>query len=239
MIGLGIVPSPSRSCRHKDRVDHFYESGGDFMQWAKSFKKTGSVRPLWIVIWVWIVLVSSCFAALIYYRQHVPPNPNNVLRLSVAKQDVDSEGRFHLMMAIHPMCPCSNASATELQRLLAHSTEKIRCTILAYTTAQTGTKWLQSQLIARFQSTPSTTVVSDVDGRIASQYRMAYSGATVLIRPDGTMAYWGGITPSRGHEGDNFGVDSILYAIEHDTKGIIEGPVYGCSIDQDLPAGVE
>lgn len=74
------------------------------MQWAKSFKKTGNIRPIWIVIWVWIVLVSIYFAALLYYSHHAPPNPTNVLRLSVAKQDVDSEGRFHLMMASRTEC---------------------------------------------------------------------------------------------------------------------------------------
>ena len=67
----------------------------------------------------------------------------------------------------------------------------------------------------------------------------AHSGATVLIRPDGTIVYSGGITPSRGHEEDNFGVDSILKAIERPTQGIFEGSVYGCSIVQDLPEGVE
>ena len=56
-------------------------------------------------------------------------------------------------------------------------------------------------------------VVNDVEGVEARRFGAQTSGTTSLYSPDGRLLFSGGITSSRGHEGDNAGEDALTQAI--------------------------
>ena len=69
----------------------------------------------------------------------------------------------------------------------------------------------------------------------ARRYGAATSGYAVLYAPDGRLAFAGGITAGRGHEGDNAGEDAILDAINSGPAGgcPTRMPVFGCALFDD------
>ena len=55
------------------------------------------------------------------------------------------------------------------------------------------------------------------------------SGHALLFDRDGHLLFSGGITPARGHEGDNFGASAIAARLAG-RPAPAETPVFGCPI---------
>ena len=67
---------------------------------------------------------------------------------------------------------------------------------------------------------------------------MATSGHALLFDRDGRLLFRGGITPARGHEGDNFGASAIAARLAG-RPARAEAPVFGCPIAGLAPADTE
>ena len=53
----------------------------------------------------------------------------------------------------------------------------------------------------------------------------------MVYLPNGKRVFVGGVTASRGHEGDNAGSDLVLAALtEHDNKAKASTPAFGCRL---------
>src|SRR5436190_6315 len=78
---------------------------------------------------------------------------------------------------------------------------------------------------------PGVTVRADVDGEAARRFGAATSGQALLYTADGRLLFSGGITESRGHEGDNAGRSAIAALVlgAEPTK-LATSPVYGCPL---------
>ena len=57
------------------------------------------------------------------------------------------------------------------------------------------------------------------------------SGQTMLYDPNGHLLFTGGITVSRGHEGDNPGSDAVIQEVRGAIQNIVRTPVFGCSLE--------
>ena len=63
----------------------------------------------------------------------------------------------------------------------------------------------------------------------------------LLFSPQGRLLFAGGITPARGHEGDNGGKEAFEYMLEHPNAKTLSFPVYGCGLiarGKTPPAGL-
>ena len=76
--------------------------------------------------------------------------------------------------------------------------------------------------------------VGDPRAAEAGRFGVATSGHALLFDRDGRLLFSGGITPSRGHEGDNFGASAILARLDG-RPAPAESPVFGCPIDAPGP----
>jgi hypothetical protein len=151
--------------------------------------------------------------------------------LAVAGVPLSTDGTKHLLvMAIHPRCPCSRASVGELTRLLTWHRDQLSCAMLVYQPHDATRDWLETSLVASARALPGTAIVADVDGQYAARLGMSTSGAVVLYSPKGTVEFHGGITPSRGHWGDNLGADAIGTLLAGEEPLRRAAPVYGCPI---------
>jgi hypothetical protein len=54
--------------------------------------------------------------------------------------------------------------------------------------------------------------------------------------PDGKLAYSGGLTGARGHEGDNDGERAVLALAGGRVPPRNQEPVYGCSLEEKVQA---
>jgi hypothetical protein len=75
---------------------------------------------------------------------------------------------------------------------------------------------------------------SDQGGWLGRQFGVETSGHVLLFDLDGELLFEGGITPSRGHRGENPGLEALVAHIER--REIVPGPspIFGCPILEPL-----
>ena len=146
-----------------------------------------------------------------------------------SSQQLDKE-LLTLLLFAHPRCPCTRASLRELELLMAHCLGKVHATVLFYVPQNAGEEWEQSDLWKIASRIPGISVRSDIDNFEANLFGAETSGFTVLYETNGKLLFNGGITGSRGHEGDNLGRSSLYSLIMHGHSRDSKSFVFGCSL---------
>ena len=143
------------------------------------------------------------------------------------------------VMFAHPRCPCTRASLRELALTMTKCDDRIRTYVLFVRPNDVGSTWAETDLKRQAEAIPGVTVVEDRDGRYAERFRIRTSGETLLYDETGRLRFCGGITPSRGHNGDNIGREAILSLVLKREETHSSAPVFGCPLldqpDQAAP----
>jgi hypothetical protein len=140
-----------------------------------------------------------------------------------------------VVVFLHPHCPCSSSTLAELGRILARSPRGCRVTIAFNSPTSQARDWGRTSLRERAETLAGVEVIDDVDAREARLFRAADSGHVVVYGPDGRLRFAGGITASRGHEGDNLGQACVLAALNGETPIAETTKTFGCEIDSPVP----
>lgn len=140
-----------------------------------------------------------------------------------------------LVMLLHPQCSCSQASVEELSRLLAHFQGHVSTTVLFYLPAETAQPWQTTALWRTVKALPGVQAVHDLDGREAKLFQAYTSGYTVLYDASGALLFHGGITPARGHVGDNAGSAAIAAVLDQQQPTVQRTAVFGCDVFDSEP----
>ena len=148
--------------------------------------------------------------------------PDSHIRLAVDKPT--------LLLFMHPHCPCSRASLHELDGLLASTSKKISTVVVFTIPLGTPAGWEQGDLWQAASAMPSVRVVRDDGGQEAQRFGVVGSGHALLYDAWGRLLFSGGITPSRGHEGDNVGRSAIENLVLNGHSLVHQTPVFGCSL---------
>lgn len=135
---------------------------------------------------------------------------------------------YLLSVFIHPLCPCSQATLSEMAVLLGQcpslSAELhfVKHHKLTYRVQDTAL-WQEAIRL------PRTRLVVDADGGRASSLGAATSGQAFLADKNGDMIFSGGITGARGHAGDNMGSRTIRELAGGGSRSATN-PVFGCPL---------
>lgn len=185
-----------------------------------------------VIVALWAIAVVASMVALWKYK--MKPGPSETAAPAAWPADVPlarKPGRATLVMLAHPKCPCTKASMTELAVLMARVGRSTDAYVLfvvpngAEDGFEKGETWAQAAAI------PGVQIVADAKGAIAAKFGATVSGHTVAYDAAGHLAYSGGITPSRGHAGENEGRWQIVARIEHaGGTAAGRGPTYGCEL---------
>ncbi len=146
-----------------------------------------------------------------------------------ARIDQKSE-RPRLMLFLHPECPCSRATVSELSRLMTDCKDRLETTAYVYSPHEMPADWAKGSLYRQVQGIPHVKVELDRDGERARQFGAQTSGQVLLYSSKGTLVFSGGITPGRAHEGDNDGCDAIAEYLKNGKAPTSRTPVYGCAL---------
>jgi hypothetical protein len=138
--------------------------------------------------------------------------------------------KLTLVFFAHPHCPCTRASLHELDRLLAGTQNRVSATVVFTIPDGVPAGWEQGDLWNSAKGIPGLTVIRDQGGREAHRFEVEGSGHVLLYAPTGKLLFSGGITASRGHEGDNMGRSAIVSFILDDQSPLSHTPVFGCSL---------
>ncbi len=90
--------------------------------------------------------------------------------------------------------------------------------------------WEQTDLWRTVAAIPGALPLRDDTALEAARFGARTSGHTAVYDAAGSLLFSGGITASRGHEGDNFGrrrIDSLLTTGTADRRN---SPVFGCAL---------
>ncbi|MFB1481591.1 RedB protein [Corallococcus sp. RDP092CA] len=144
-------------------------------------------------------------------------------------------GAWTLLVFLHPRCPCSRATLSELARLLDREGGRLATRVFVWAPREAPPGFERSELWTRAAALPGARVVADVDGQAARELGARTSGQVVLFSPDGVARFSGGITPARGHEGESAGGRAIRDLLRSDAARPLAAPVFGCAL-QTPPA---
>jgi hypothetical protein len=185
---------------------------------------------MFVLALAWLLLASIGFAGLARYgaksgeSQPAPSDWPADTRVAFAAD------HSNIVMAIHPRCPCSQASLEELARLLPKCPRDVHLSFLVWRGASLPAGWEKAsvaELAARF---PAAAVFIDTDGAEAERFGAATSGHLVLFGKEGRMLFSGGVTAARGHEGACPSQDALLARLQGETRLPYSSPVFGCPL---------
>ncbi len=89
--------------------------------------------------------------------------------------------------------------------------------------------WEQTPLWQAASTVPGVRIVIDNGGKLARALGAETSGHALLYGADDRLLFSGGITRSRGHEGDNSGRRALSAALGGESS-TATNPVFGCPL---------
>jgi hypothetical protein len=146
-----------------------------------------------------------------------------------------AEDRPTLLLFMHPRCPCTRASVRELERTLTGAglseAQQPKCIVVASLPPNASAKWRETDTVRRASGLPGAEIAWDVGGIETSRFGVATSGAVMLFHPNGELLFAGGVTASRGHDGDNAGSRRLHALLSLRSQAFQEStPVFGCRL---------
>lgn len=135
-----------------------------------------------------------------------------------------------LIMALHPKCACSLASLESLSRLKAIFPNGFEARLLYYTPKDASPEWAYTTSWQAAERIPAALRTVDPLGAEANAFGATTSGHVLLYSPDGQLLFSGGLTPSRGHSGDNAGLAALTSILRHEQPTVSRTPTFGCSL---------
>ncbi len=183
-----------------------------------------------MLIAIWFVAVASGFWLLTSYNfasNTVSSAPTEWPTGTNLKLDTNSPT---LLVFIHPQCPCSSATLTELEQLVSEVDQQVKCTILMGCPSAKVDRWMRSSNVRTSLTMKGIQTVIDLDGAVATRFNITTSGHCLLYSVTGNLMFQGGITTERGHEGESCGQISIKNLIAGTPSRIAHFPVFGCEL---------
>jgi hypothetical protein len=143
-----------------------------------------------------------------------------------------------LIMTVHPECPCSRASLNELEVPMSHCPGKLHAYVLFAEPAGVKVPVESTALWKSASQISGVTTMVDNDGVTTGLFGAETSGQVFVYDAAGVLRFSGGLTASRGHEGDNDGLSEVegivrlnnLAGSTAEKTQVKSTPVYGCKI---------
>lgn len=183
-----------------------------------------------IVIVIWLVAIGVGLRFVFAYE-------NSPGTISEVPQTWPRDSRLQhspdlptLVMMVHPHCPSSPASLSELSLLLAEVQGKVDASVLFVRPLGVPPNWEITELWETVARMPGVNLSADNDGVEARRFGSSTSGQVMLYNTQGELIFSGGITTSRGHAGENNGRNAIVALLTQGQATTDKPPVFGCPL---------
>lgn len=173
-----------------------------------------------LVLWA----VATVTAFEYFWRLDAVPG-----RAAASPGSLDHSGASATVLVfLDPNCPCSRATMAELSRAAAQIRIPVAYRVYFVVPDAADRSWTESSLYTQAALLPGVAIESDT-GAMKDRHGVRTSGQILAYRADGSLAFQGGVTGSRGHEGDNSGRTRLVAALNNGGPTMV-APVYGCSL---------
>jgi hypothetical protein len=193
----------------------------------------GSKFLLGFIILLWIFSLGFGLGKLMEYST-TPGSVGDVAESWPKETKLKLSNRnFTLVLALHPHCPCSMATVAELNKIIGWAQGKIVVKVLTVKTGHLSTEEIGDEaLIKEARAIPGVEIFEDNGGLEANHFGFMTSGHAALYNSAGKLLFNGGITPSRGHQGDNAGAKAVLDLVLRGNSKTARTKVFGCSLQR-------
>ncbi|MBL8843735.1 MAG: RedB protein [Planctomycetes bacterium] len=182
----------------------------------------------------WVAAVSGAFAALAIYKATpgvLAPAP---LDWPEASSIARLPGRAQLLCFVLPHCPCAEATLAELSRLLSARPAQAEVHVVIALPPGVDPSWRETAIVAAASELPGAHLTFDVDLVESARFGATTSGQVLVYDGAGRLAFRGGVTPSRGHRGENAGSDAVAALVRGEAAQHSVWPVFGCELATPL-----
>lgn len=208
-------------------------------------KRTATRSGRRSVIWLcvagvgWCVLLADGWARLYSYTYRPEATERAASDWPGGVSLGPSATGFRIVVFVHPLCPCTQATLQELDETLVRIPNDVSVVAVPVTCGLSPTDMASSRIIARLQRIPRVTIHPDPDGELRRRFGARVSGEVFAFAGD-RCVYHGGLTPGRGHQGDFAGqrrLEGLAAATGRlrgrPTEACCEAPVFGCRLPGD------
>jgi hypothetical protein len=178
----------------------------------------------------WLVAVGAGGAAAIDYETSPGARAEAPLRWPAGSVLPAPAHRPHVVMFVHPRCPCSRASLGELGELVAGAGGAATFVVVVTRPVGADAEWLATETVLAARALPGVTVIVDDAGVEAARFGARTSGQVVAYGTDGTLGYAGGVTRARGHQGTSVGRRAVAALIARGKAELARHDVFGCAL---------
>ena len=176
----------------------------------------------------WMALVSIGLMKLYNYEFKSGPEGSPIGHWPDGSHIHRDNKVYQLVMVVHPHCPCSRATLHELELIMARAQDQLSVYMLFTHPKQFSREWVKTDLFNDAQKISNVHVIIDQDSQEAKLFGGTTSGQAFLFDTNGNILFSGGITDSRGHEGDNVGMTAIIDILQNKRIALKQTPVFGC-----------
>lgn len=178
---------------------------------------------------LWFVFIGAGMY-LLQREEFTPASPSSPLAQFPSGSAIPcSADKPTLVVFAHPRCPCTRATFAEVAELAAAANGKLAIVTVFTLPPGVARDWVAGELLQMAKALPAR-VVLDQGGVEAARFKVKASGTVLLYAPAGQLLFSGGLTSSRGQEGESLGRDAVLRLVLTERPSIIHTPVFGCSL---------
>jgi hypothetical protein len=184
------------------------------------------------VLLLWTVLVLLGYGSMVFYSKSTGKMWVTVGNFPSVSAISKSAG-LTLIVFLHPQCPCSMATVSELEGLLAQRDSASNLSVYAVVSKPSGCSqvFVQGAVLDSLAQVKNVQVLIDDDDVESQRFGAKASGHTLLFDSDGKCLFSGGMTAARGEVGANAGVDALRQYIAGGRGLLNKTPVFGCSLE--------
>jgi hypothetical protein len=184
----------------------------------------------WMVGAIWLAAVVTGLGLMAVYANRAGAAAHAPVEWPLSSRLHRRPDAPALVMLAHPRCDCTRASLTELAELMARMPGRADAFVLFIKPQSVTEDWERTDLWRQAARIPGVTVVRDDNGVEAARFGSQTSGQTLLYDAGGRLVFDGGTTGSRGHVGENAGVDALIARLGGSARNRASTPVYGCDL---------
>lgn len=189
--------------------------------------------PVWIGAFVaWMTATGGAAFAMTQYASKAGDSAAAPTSWPTSSHLARTPGRGTVVMIAHTKCACTRASLRELERLMARAGDRAEAFVVFVGPHEKPAIGLLD-LRETARGIPGVTVVEDENE--ARIFGASTSGQVVLYDMNGALLFRGGITPSRGHEGNTAGGETVRRFVTGEDAGAgntftTASEVFGCAL---------
>jgi hypothetical protein len=186
----------------------------------------------WVLTAVtWVGSLGMGFRALILHERTAGAQVEAPAQWPEGTSVARDSSRHTLVVVLHTSCPCSRATVSELARLMERTSPRLAARVLFVVPSGLQTDPSSSELWSTASAIPGAVESIDLGGQDARRFGALTSGQVLLFDSGGRRVFQGGITASRGHEGDNAG-RSAIEALVANEPASSRADVFGCALHE-------